>query len=241
MYYHFLRYYKFVCIEDDAKKKWKNLRDTFLREVKKVKKSRSGDAQESAEIYTGKWIYYKSMLFLKDTTKPRDTEGNVSEEDQSEFEEINDSIEHNIQSPFFVAEAETDSYVSVPSVSSVLASNISNESDVSASATQEVSLKKKRKKQENISFENELLKLETQKLSALLESNKHQTIPDDEDMLFLKSLHPYFQNLTNIQKLKIRNQMQSIFINELSTQPLYIPSNSNQAHASNDPNYLYQY
>jgi len=79
-------------------KKWKNLRDTFLREVKKVKKSRSGDAQESAEIYTGEWIYYKSMLFLKDTTTPRDTEGNVYEEDQSEVEENNDSIEH-IQSP----------------------------------------------------------------------------------------------------------------------------------------------
>lgn len=27
-----------VFVEDDAKKKWKNLRDTFLREVKKVKK-----------------------------------------------------------------------------------------------------------------------------------------------------------------------------------------------------------
>jgi len=83
------------------------------------------------------------MLFLKDTTTPRDTEGNVSEEDQSEVEEINDSIEH-IQSPvrpFFVAEAETDSYASVPSFSSVLASNISNESDISALATQEVSSK----------------------------------------------------------------------------------------------------
>ncbi|KAL4153125.1 hypothetical protein QTP88_000958 [Uroleucon formosanum] len=225
--------------EDDAKKKWKNLRDTFLRETKKVKKSRSGDAQESAEIYTGKWIYYKSMLFLKDTTTPRDTEGNVSEEDQSEVEENNEHMQ-SPTSPSFVANTETDDF-SVPSVSSVLDSNISNESDVLASATQEVSSKKSRKKQENISFENELLKLETQKLSALLQSNKDQTIPDDEDMLFLKSLHPYFHNLTNIQKLKIRNQMESIFINELSTQPLYIPSNSNQAHASNDPNYLYQY
>lgn len=228
-----------MFVEDDAKKKWKNLRDTFLRETKKVKKSRSGDAQESAEIYTGKWIYYKSMLFLKDTTTPRDTEGNVSEEDQSEVEENNEHMQ-SPTSPSFVADTETDD-VSILSVSSVLASNISNESDVLASATQEVSSKKRRKKQENISFENELLKLETQKLSALLQSNKDQTIPDDEDMLFLKSLHPYFHNLTNIQKLKIRNQMQSIFINELSTQPLYIPSNSNQAHASNDPNYLYQY
>lgn len=128
-------------VEDDAKKKWKNLRDTFLREVKKVKKSRSGDQQECAEIYIGKWIYYKSMLFLKDTTTPRDTEGNVSEENESEVEENDDNIEH-VQSP--VSETETDSHVSIPSVSSVLTYNTSNEADISA--TQAVSSKKKEEK-----------------------------------------------------------------------------------------------
>lgn len=119
--------------EDDAKKKWKNLRDTFLKEIKKVKKSRSGDGQECAEIYTGKWIYYKSMLFLKDTMTPRDTEGNIFEEDNieqnlNEVEENNDENIEHIQSPvhsFFVPESETDSYVTVPSVSTVSHSNIS--------------------------------------------------------------------------------------------------------------------
>ncbi|CAI6374688.1 unnamed protein product [Macrosiphum euphorbiae] len=51
--------------KEDAKRKWRNLRDTFLKEKKKVKKCRSGDSQENAEIYTGKWIYYKLMLFFK--------------------------------------------------------------------------------------------------------------------------------------------------------------------------------
>lgn len=210
--------------EDDAKKKWKNLRDTFLKEIKKVKKSRSGDAQECAEIYTGKWIYYKSMLFLKDTMTPRDTEGYISEEDDmeqnwNEVEENNDENIEHIQSPvahsFFVPESETDSYVTVPSVSTVLHSNISNDSDISAA--QVISSKKRKKKQDNRNFEDELLKLESQKLSALLQSKEDKT-SDDDDMLFLKSLHPYFNNLNNIQKLRIRNQIQSIFINELSAQ-----------------------
>jgi len=70
--------------EEDAKRKWRNLRDTFLKEKKKVKKCRSGDSHENAEIYTGKWIYYKLMLFLKDTTTSRNTKGNISDEENTQ-------------------------------------------------------------------------------------------------------------------------------------------------------------
>lgn len=150
---YFLHYYHklYICLQKMMLKK--NLRDTFLKEIKKVKKSRSGDAQECAVIYTGKWIYYKSMLFLKDTMTPRDTEGNISEEDDmeqnlNEVEENNDENIEHIQSPvvhsFIVPESETDSYVTVPSVSTVLHSNISNDSNVSAA--QVISSKKKGRK-----------------------------------------------------------------------------------------------
>lgn len=37
-------------------------------------------------------------------------------------------------------------------------------------------------------------------------------------MLFLKSLHPYFHTINPLQKLRIRNQLQTVFINELSIQ-----------------------
>ncbi|KAL4153197.1 hypothetical protein QTP88_001030 [Uroleucon formosanum] len=50
--------------KEGVKKKWRGLRDTFLREKKKVKKSRSGDSQKSVEVYLGKWSYYKLMMFL---------------------------------------------------------------------------------------------------------------------------------------------------------------------------------
>jgi len=60
--------------------------------------------------------------------------------------------------------------------------------------------------------------MEEQKLTALLQSNDTPVIKDDENMLFLKSLHPYFHTMNPLQKLRISNQLQTIFINELSTQ-----------------------
>lgn len=78
----------------DVKQKWKNIRVTYLKEKKKVKKSRSGDSQDNAEVYKGKWVYYHLMHFLKDTTTPRTTEGNVS--DENEMCDLSDSEEVNL-------------------------------------------------------------------------------------------------------------------------------------------------
>lgn len=52
-------------------------------------------------------------------------------------------------------------------------------------------------------------------MNMLLECNKPQ-LQDDEDMMFLKSLHPYFKNMDNLQKLRVRNEIQTVLINELS-------------------------
>lgn len=82
------------------KKKWRSLRDTFLREKKKIKKSRSGDSQEGAELYLGKWSYYNLMTFLKDTTNPRISDGNISDEEDTfqecpgTYEDHDSDIDH---------------------------------------------------------------------------------------------------------------------------------------------------
>lgn len=70
----------------------------------------------------------------------------------------------------------------------------------------------KEKKNDGKAFEDELLKIETEKLNALLKSNTTAHI-DDDDMFFLKSLHPYFKTIHPIQKLSLRNQIQSVIIN----------------------------
>lgn len=50
----------------------------------------------------------------------------------------------------------------------------------------------------------------------LFESKKPQ-LQDDEDMMFLKSLHPYFKDMDNLKKLQVRNEIQTVLIKELST------------------------
>lgn len=71
-----------------------------MREKKKIKKSRSGDSQDGAEVYLGKWCYYKSMLFLKDTTNPRISDGNISDEEDTlqecpvTYEDHDSDIDH---------------------------------------------------------------------------------------------------------------------------------------------------
>lgn len=146
---------------EDVKRKWKNIRDTYLKEKKKVKKSRSGDSQDNAEVYTGKWVYYHLLHFLKDTTTPRTTEGNVSKEnetqlqmsDLSDSEEVNSfsssfiDIEDNIQSPENPVSVTQSECFTIPSTSNLshvnISTSISNDSDTSSKTS---SIKRKKSK-----------------------------------------------------------------------------------------------
>ena len=55
---------------EECQKKWKNLRDHFVRELKKVKKKRK--TGESGPPYVSKWKYYEILSFLTDTVRHRE-------------------------------------------------------------------------------------------------------------------------------------------------------------------------
>ncbi|KAJ8928776.1 hypothetical protein NQ314_018634 [Rhamnusium bicolor] len=67
-------------LNENSKGCLKNKVEEFVRCFsKKLKKTRSGDpGSPNAGNYTGKWSYFKAMLFLKDTVLPRPTEDNFS-------------------------------------------------------------------------------------------------------------------------------------------------------------------
>ncbi|KAG0722913.1 Transcription factor Adf-1 [Chionoecetes opilio] len=55
--------------EESAKKKFKNLRDQFRLELKKVPQGRDGDPTLTVEEHLSIWPWFKQMFFLKDRIK----------------------------------------------------------------------------------------------------------------------------------------------------------------------------
>jgi hypothetical protein len=82
-----------------------------------------------------------------------------------------------------------------------------------------------KKQQDEMCFKQQLLQLEKTKIEAFINSSKN-VAKDDEDMHFLKTIHSYFGNMTPLQKLKVRTQIQEVIMIELST-PSSQPINNN--------------
>lgn len=200
--------FKFNFTEEDVKRKWRSLRDQFLKELKKIPSNRSGSSQEYASLYKGKWCYFRSMLFLKDTAIPRRSDGNISDVDETEeIEECN----------------EIDDIDQLSEQNICIDDNISSPPSISITTTQKKN-KRSKKQETGYNFEQQLIDLETRKLAALT-APPAQT--DDEDMHFFKSILPYFKNMSPIQKLRVRNEIQNILIREnLPTQQSFGTTNS---------------
>ena len=67
------------CLSGDlAKNKWKNLKDKFRKEVQKLLKEKSC---AEGKLATSSWIFFDSMMFIKDVIIPGRTVGNLSLED----------------------------------------------------------------------------------------------------------------------------------------------------------------
>ena len=56
----------YLFTDETAKKKFKNLRDQFRLELKKVPEGRAGDPSLPLEEYLSSWPWFKMMFFLKD-------------------------------------------------------------------------------------------------------------------------------------------------------------------------------
>ncbi|XP_073990811.1 uncharacterized protein [Rhodnius prolixus] len=61
--------------KDIIKSKWKYCRDTFRKEFAKRQKPRSGS--EAGTEIESKWVYFKSLLFLKDQFTTRNSTSNL--------------------------------------------------------------------------------------------------------------------------------------------------------------------
>jgi hypothetical protein len=67
---------------EEVPKKWKNMRDKFVKEHKKVKEVKSGDP---GPPYKPSWKLYELLLFLKDSIRHQPTSSNFPPEATEEL------------------------------------------------------------------------------------------------------------------------------------------------------------
>lgn len=162
------------------------------------------------------------MMFLKDVATPRETQSNLSNADFNETDETNMDVS--------LGEGTETQMTNVPSPS-VLDNDIVQQQEALKKSrknktTDQVCVKpdsvrppKMRKKPPMSEFEEQLLLNEKEKINALKE-------PEDDDLMFFKSLTPYFKQMTPLQKLKVRSKIQQVVIDELSVWSITSPASN---------------
>nr|XP_034837878.1 uncharacterized protein LOC117994107 [Maniola hyperantus] len=188
--------------EKALRKKWKNIRDQFMKEFKKIPVSRSGDA--GTDQNTSMWPYFQMMQFIKDDVTPELNEGNLDETADGNCSDNNERS---------------------PTPQSIAGSSTS---------TQYTSTKRKCAQD----VRQEFMELEKKKLELLqikLSQSSERQEQDCEDLLFFKSLLPYMKEFTPMQKLRTRNKITEVVMNEINsfTSQAYHSYNSYEYNTSN--------
>ncbi|XP_072944712.1 uncharacterized protein [Epargyreus clarus] len=177
----------------DLKKKWKNLRDTYSKELKKIHKSQSKASSSNSE---STWKYFTLLQFLKDEYMPFLTESNL-DEDSNEMDE-NDDIPVE------------DLCEKTPSPSP----SCSSFPNDSFTITQPL----KRKQQSIQDIRAEYLEMERKKLKILekdIYKDKRDDIQRSDDYHFLMSILPEMEKLPPMQKLRLRNKINQALLDEM--------------------------
>lgn len=204
----------FLISETVVRTKWKNLRDTFRKELKKMPVKRSGDGASS---WSSSWPYFDSMHFLKDQFTARKSTSNLPDDiifdegfnSQSSNVEI---LDRDVDSPSMVDISQnlidepltSMPSTSIPSASSPSVSNFSRkrESGVNECHTP-ISKKIKRKVTNDLDVGTSLIKLEEEKIKMLGKQKK-----SDEDECFFESLLPHIRTLSPKRKMLLRMKIQ---------------------------------
>ncbi|XP_033329196.1 uncharacterized protein LOC117221943 [Megalopta genalis] len=190
-----------------VKTRWRGLRDTFRRELKKIPKRRSSD--EGGTPVRSSWPHFSSMLFLKDQFTPRKFSDNILEVELNEnpwqtthTEESEDRSENLLASDateYDIKECEIEV----------------SQSRKRRAHNAEMSVKKRQKSEKYNSYEK-LLDTEQKQfieLKSACQSNPQNHI-DDADYHFLLSLLPYLRKVQEDRKLIVRTRLQQVFCDE---------------------------
>lgn len=169
--------------------KWKNLRDLFRKDVKKFKTT-------SLKNYRGRWRYFQPLWFLYKICdkKFNDESQDDDDDDKNNDEENNDEENHD---------DEKDGEVDNLSNTEYLEETDQEDCEGNAVEIQNV-------------FQVPCKNVEYLEEDPISERKPY--VDDDYDLMFLKSLMPYFRQLDSMRKLVLRSKIQDMLMNEIAAQ-----------------------
>ncbi|CAH0728200.1 unnamed protein product, partial [Brenthis ino] len=177
---------------DELKKKWRGLRDTFGKELKKNNNKKSG--QTTATEPESKWPYFKLLLFLENSMSRRDLKSSVPSTSEISDGEDQDSANASSCSEYLPPSPSSGRY-------------LKPNSELTPKKIFK-SPKKKDKRRQPDEIDTRLLQIEEEKLKCFREST------NDPDAQFLMSLLPFLKDIPKHRKLIVRAKLQQVFIDE---------------------------
>ncbi|CAG5056224.1 unnamed protein product [Parnassius apollo] len=171
--------------DKQLRKKWKNLRDHFRKELKKFPPARSGDPGDTLQ---STWPYFQQMLFIKDDLTAEQSSGNL------------DAVTHNISQDH----ADTDDSSVITDVTDTISQSSSGSKKRKCASDY---------REQFIELENKKIVLLQIKLSqATTSSNDGEE--KCEDYYFFKSLIPQMRAFPPLQKLRVKNKIMQLLMAE---------------------------
>ncbi|CAH1396346.1 unnamed protein product [Nezara viridula] len=188
------------------KKRWRGLRDTFRKELKKEINSKSGadDSQRSS------WPFFRQLYFLADTIQLGHTESGVPPAEEEE-ESLSDSLhEHQCHST-----APQCTALATPWAQGEVFGDNHETSKSKAKKSIKSPLIKKMKFSRDQSSRNEdrFLELESRKANCCEEGGQQNKYGDKQ---FLDSLLPFLTDIPKNRKLIARTNIMKVIIEELN-------------------------
>jgi hypothetical protein len=177
-----------IFAEESVRGAWKALRTQFTREVKKVRKPRSGEGGGEPR-YSGKWMFYQSLLFLKDTVEAKKTDGGnliITQADDANLTQADDGHEHS--------DGECSTIDDIIVVEEAMDDNFTSPTPSSSSSTPKLTARER------------AIMLEEKKIKIMEERQemKRKESTEDADLSFLKSMLPDLKKARNKGALKIK-------------------------------------
>lgn len=213
------------------KKRWKNLKDSYRRELKKITVPRSGEADTDTTV---KWKYFELLGFLKNEILHTCCDTNLLlQEDNCDRESLTDIEESKfLSSPFGITTTAFEeiecilgspnnspsssplpsSLPEYPSSSKQLIDKKMHEPLISAEAARQF---RKRKISIDTTETLETDKKRVRMLEIELLRNKTQSDYKSDDYHFLMSILPQLETLPALQKMRVRNKINQAIIEEM--------------------------